>query len=64
MTKQIVFKINIDTGKLTTDAQGFKGQTCLKETEKLLKDLNATRESRRLKAEYNEVKEGTAVGVS
>ena len=63
MTKQIVFKIDLETGKLTTDASGFKGEQCIKEVEKLLEGLSVTRESRRLKAEYNEVAQRTKVTV-
>ena len=63
MTKQIVFKIDLETGKLTTDASGFKGEQCIKEVEKLLEGLSVTRESRRLKAEYNEVAQRSKVTV-
>ena len=56
MTRRIVFLIK--DGKITSDAQGFKGQTCLKETEKILAGLNAKCESRRLKPEWNDSEVG------
>ena len=66
MPKQIIFKIDTDPtsptyGKLSTDASGFKGEQCIKDVEKLLEGLSVTRESRRLKAEYNEQKTGTKI---
>ena len=63
MPKQIVFKIDLETGKLTTDASGFKGEQCIKDVEKLLEGLSVTRESRRLKAEYNEVAQKSKITV-
>lgn len=63
MPKQIVFKIDLETGKLTTDASGFKGEQCIKEVEKLLEGLSVTRESRRLKAEYNEVAQKSKITI-
>ena len=63
MPKQIVFRIDLETGKLTTDASGYKGEQCIKDVEKLLEGLSVTRESRRLKAEYNEVAQKNKVAV-
>ena len=51
MTKRIVFLIK--DGKIKSDAQGFKSNICVKETEKILAGLNAKCESRSLKPEYN-----------
>lgn len=48
--KRIVFLIK--DGKIKSDAQGFKGNICVKETEKILAGLNAKCESRQLKPEY------------
>lgn len=51
MTKRIIFIIK--DGKIKSDAQGFKGNICVKETEKILAGLNAKCESRQLKPEHN-----------
>jgi hypothetical protein len=64
MRRKITFKINIEDGTIATDAQGFKGQTCIKETEKLLAGLNAKCQSRNLKPEWNYVDQETGVGQS
>jgi hypothetical protein len=58
--RKFIFTID-ENGKLTVEGQGFKGATCLKETEKLLKVVNVKMQSRRLKAEYNQIVEGTQI---
>jgi len=40
-------------GTISTDAEGFTGNTCIKETEKLLADLNPELKERKVKAEYH-----------
>lgn len=52
MVRQIVFKVDLETGKLSVDAQGFKGKACLKETDKLLAGLTAKQERQVKKGEY------------
>ena len=52
--KEIIVKIDAD-GNMTTEAQGFKGKSCLTETMKLLDKLSAKQISQRLKPEYNQV---------
>ena len=49
---KILFKFDLETGKLTAEGQNFKGPACLKTTEKLMEGLNAKVESRKLKPEY------------
>jgi hypothetical protein len=63
MRRKIVFKISIADAKISSDAQGFKGKSCIKETEKLLAGLNAKCQSRNFKPEYNYVETETGVGV-
>lgn len=55
MSSKIVIILKND-GTITTDANGFRGPICIKETEKLLAGLDAKCQNRRLKAEYNEQK--------
>jgi len=50
---KIIFKYDLETGKLTAEGQNIKGPTCLKTTEKLLKGISTTVESRKLKQEYH-----------
>jgi len=50
---KIVFSIKEDL-TIHTDATGFKGEVCLKETERLLKGLEAQVKERNLKGEYRE----------
>ena len=49
--KKITFIFKED-GKIQTDAEGFTGDTCIKETEKLLATLEPELEKRTLKAEH------------
>ena len=49
--RKIVFTFRED-GSVETDAQGFKGNECVKLTEELLKGLDAKLESRKVKGEF------------
>ena len=51
--KEIIVKIDAD-GNLSTEANGFKGRSCLTETMKLLDKLSAKPISQRFKPEYNQ----------
>lgn len=42
-----------ENGTISTDAEGFTGNECIKETEKLLADLNPELQERKVKAEYH-----------
>jgi hypothetical protein len=57
--RKIVFLVH--NGTIRSDAQGFKGNLCVKETEKILAGLNAKCESRQLKPEYAYNDIGTGV---
>jgi hypothetical protein len=50
---KIVFSVD-ENLKITTDSFGFKGNVCVKTTEKLLAGLDAKLEKRNLKGEYLE----------
>ena len=60
--KRIVMKFKED-GTIETDAEGFSGKICVTETDRLLKSLNATVQERKLKREYNEVKQKATVDI-
>lgn len=45
--------ITFDGDQIQTDAQGFEGKNCVSETEKILEELGATLQERKLKPEYN-----------
>jgi hypothetical protein len=56
--KKIVFTYDLDPDtpddqRLTADGVGFKGRTCMKQTEKLMAGLNAKIKKQKLKPEYN-----------
>jgi hypothetical protein len=52
MNKSIKIKINTETGEMVTEAFGFKGKTCMKETEKLIEGLGAKQTAQKLKPEW------------
>jgi len=61
--RKIVFTFRED-GSVETDANGFKGNECVKLTEHLLKGLNVKLESRKVKGEfYTYEKEKTRINV-
>lgn len=66
--KEVKVHIKPD-GSTTIETSGFKGDTCMHETDRILKDLEEIGISIRVKedkkkAEYYEVATGTAVGVN
>jgi len=63
MPGKIVFRYSLDTGKLSAEAQAFKGTACLKTTEKLLAGITAKVENRKLKQEYNYATEKDTVAL-
>jgi hypothetical protein len=61
--RKIVFTFRED-GSVEIDAEGFKGNDCVKVTEQLLKGLDAKLETRKVKGEfYLYEKEKTRVNV-
>lgn len=61
MMKRIVFRFKAD-GTVETNAEGFTGPECIKETDKLLAGLDTEVNKRQLKGEYY-AKTKTAVNV-
>ena len=51
--QEILMEIDNATGILKTETKGFKGTSCVKETEKLLEGSHAKQTKRKLKHEYN-----------
>lgn len=58
MVRRITFTIK-DDGKIEVDANGFKGKTCIKDTDKALLGLGPTLQNRTLKAEYQQTEVAT-----
>lgn len=63
MQKQIVFKVDLATGKMSVEANGFKGPACLKMTDKLLEGLNSKVVNRKLKQEYNQIAQADKIAI-
>uniref|UniRef100_A0A6M3JZR0 DUF2997 domain-containing protein n=1 Tax=viral metagenome TaxID=1070528 RepID=A0A6M3JZR0_9ZZZZ len=59
--KRITLEVGPD-GKVTADADGWKGEGCIKETDRLLKALNGQVENRIMKKEFY-VKEKNVVHI-
>jgi hypothetical protein len=56
--------MDLDTGELTAEAQGFKGHICTTLTDKILEDALKTKiKERKLRPEYNAVAQGNRVTV-
>ena len=50
--KRVIIRFNED-GTTTVEAEGFKGGSCVTETDRLLKPLNAEVKQRRMKVQHH-----------